>query len=644
MDSAPFKYVIDSFADVKIMRYRIDGWENLTLKQQTFVYYLSEAAKWGRDIIWDQNCKYNLAVRHVLETIFTNYKGNREGDEWNNFVVYAKRVFFSNGIHHHYALDKMIPQCSKQYFEMLMDNSGQTNKKEKIIPIIFDPTICSTQQYIGTDKDIVLGSAVNFYDGTITKDEVDNFYHQLEDCRNEHPLSYGLNSKLTRDLDGNIVENVYKVDGLYGAAIEKIIEYLEKAKPFAENTKQQKYISTLISYYQTGDLKTWDDFNIEWVTETEGDIDFINGFIEDYSDPLGRKASWEGLVNFKNIESSKRTEIISQNAQWFEDHSPVDTRFKKTNCTGVSAKAICAACLAGDSYPLPPIGINLPNSNWIRKEYGSKSVTIENITDAYNTAAKELPNSMLNEFAWNNEEVELIKKYGDLTGKVHTNLHECLGHGSGQLLNGVNPNALGEYSSALEETRADLFGLYYIADPKLVELGVLPNNEAYKSEYISFIRNGIFTQFVRVEPRKKNTEAHMQNRKLIAEWCFNEGKKDNIIEKRTRDGKTYFVITNFERLRQLFAKLLCEIQRIKSEGDYKAGKNLIERYAINIDPVLHKEVRERYAKLNLKPYGGFVNPEIEPIFKNRKIVDFNITYTDNYLEQMLSYGKDYKTL
>lgn len=644
MESESFRYVIDSFADIKIMRYRIDGWENLTLKQKTFIYYLSEAAKWGRDIIWDQNCRYNLQVRHVLEGILNNYRGRREGDGWDKFLTYAKRVFFSNGIHHHYALDKIMPECSQQYFENLMDESGQSELKETLIPIIFDPQICPMRQYVGTDKDIVLESAVNFYDGTISKNEVEDFYRKMEKPDDERPLSYGLNSKLKRDAEGNIVEDVYKDGGLYGEAISKIIEFLNKAKPFADNENQQKYISTLIDYYRTGDLAVWDEYNIEWATETQADVDFINGFIEDYSDPLGRKASWESLVNFRNVESSKRTETISSNAQWFEDHSPVDACFKKKNCKGVTAKVISAACLGGDCYPSTPIGINLPNSNWIRKEYGSKSVTIENITDAYNLAAEELPNSMLKEFAWDDNETAIVKQYGNLTGKVHTDLHECLGHGSGQLLPGVNPNALGEYSSALEETRADLFGLYYIADPKLVELGILPDGEAYKSEYISFIRNGLFTQFVRVEPGKKNTEAHMQNRKLIAEWCFGEGQKDNVIEKRVRDGKTYFVINDFVKLRRLFARLLCEIQRIKSEGDYEAGKNLIEHYAINIDPVLHQEVRERYAKLNLKPYGGFVNPEIEPRYENGEIVGFEIAYPDNYLQQMLDYGKNYRTL
>lgn len=644
METADFKYNIDSFADIKIMRYHIDGWEKLSLRQKTYVYYLSEAAKWGRDIIWDQNCRHNLKIRKAVETVFEKFDGERGGAEWDKFVVYAKRLFFSNGIHHHYALDKFVPECSQEYFGFLMDATGQHDTKTEILSLVFDPEICPMRQYTGTDKDMIMASAVNFYDGTISKDEVNGFYDKMTDPNEKEPVSYGLNSRLMRNADGTIVEDVYRIGGLYGKAISRIVENLEKAACFAENELQKKLIATLIEYYQTGDLKTWDRYNIEWVSETEGDIDFINGFIEDYSDPLGRKATWESLVNFRNRDASKRTQTISGNAQWFEDHSPVDCRFKKKEVKGVSAKVISAVCLGGDCYPSTPIGINLPNSNWIRKEYGSKSVTIENITDAYNLAAEELPQSMLAEFAWDDSEIELIKKYGNLTGKVHTDLHECLGHGSGQLLEGVSQNALGEYGAALEETRADLFGLYYIADPKLVELGILPDSEAYKAEYMSFIRNGVFTQFVRVELGKTNTEAHMQNRKLIAEWCFEQGKQNNIIERRVRNGKTYFVINDFGALRELFGRFLAEIQRIKSEGDYKAGKHLIEKYAISIDSELHREAKERYAKLNLKPYGGFVNPEIEPVFENGKICDFNLSYTEDYLGQMLNYGKKYATL
>ena len=464
------------------------------------------------------------------------------------------------------------------------------------------------------------------------------------DPADKTPISYGLNSRLVKGPDGIIREEVYKVGGLYGPAIEKICEQLEMAAAVAENDAQKQYIASLVEYYRTGDLRLWDKYNIEWLSDTLGTVDFVNGFVEDYNDPLGRKATWEALVNFKDMEASRRTEIISANAQWFEDNSPVDQRFKKKEVKGVSAKVINAATLAGDCYPATPIGINLPNADWIRREHGSKSVTIANITAAYSKAAEESPRSMLSEFAWSEEEIALQKKYGSLTDDLHTDLHECLGHGSGQLLPGTSPNALGEFSSTLEETRADLFGLYYIADPKLVELGILPDMEAYKAQYASYIRNGIFTQFTRVELGRPNTEAHMQNRKLIADWCYEKGLKDNVIEKKVRDGKTYFVVNDYEALRGLFGELLAEIQRIKSEGDYKAGKALVEKYAVNIDPELHKEVRERYAALNLKPYGGFVNPTIVPVKKGGKVVDYRIDYTQGYMEQMLEYGHKYATL
>ena len=464
------------------------------------------------------------------------------------------------------------------------------------------------------------------------------------DPSDKTPVSYGLNSRLVKGEDGTIYEDVYKVGGLYGPALEKICAELEKAAAVAENDTQKDYIADLIDYYRTGDLKLWDEYNIKWVDDTLGTVDFVNGFVEDYSDPLGRKATWEGLVNFKDEEASHRTELISDNAQWFEDNSPVDDRFKKAEVKGVTAKVINVATLAGDCYPAAPIGINLPNADWIRREHGSKSVTIANLTSAYSKAAQEAPKGMLSEFAWSEEEIAAAKKYGDLTSDLHTDLHECLGHGSGQLLPTTSPNALGEYSSTLEETRADLFGLYYLADPKLVELGILPDMEAYKAQYQSFIRNGLFTQFTRIELGKKNTEAHMQNRKLIADWCYEKGLKDNVIEKKVRDGKTYFVVNDFEALRGLFAQLLAEVQRIKSEGDFKAGKELVEKYAVNIDPELHKEVKERYAALCLKPYGGFLNPEIVPVKKAGRVVDYEIVYNDSYLDQMLQYGRKYSTL
>lgn len=638
---ADFHYLIDEFADLKIMRYKVPGWEELSLGQKEYIYHLSEAAKYGRDIIWDQNCKWNLPVRHTLENILENYKGDRNCAEFAQFETYAKRVFFSNGIHHHYSEDKFFPECPREYFASLMAAVGEENAD--LLEIIYNPDLLSQRKSTNASGDIVAESAVNFYEG-VTRAEVEKFYADMVDPADKTPISYGLNSRLVKGPDGIIREEVYKVGGLYGPAIEKICEQLEMAAAVAENDAQKQYIASLVEYYRTGDLRLWDKYNIEWLSDTLGTVDFVNGFVEDYNDPLGRKATWEALVNFKDMEASRRTEIISANAQWFEDNSPVDQRFKKKEVKGVSAKVINAATLAGDCYPATPIGINLPNADWIRREHGSKSVTIANITAAYSKAAEESPRSMLSEFAWSEEEIALQKKYGSLTDDLHTDLHECLGHGSGQLLPGTSPNALGEFSSTLEETRADLFGLYYIADPKLVELGILPDMEAYKAQYASYIRNGIFTQFTRVELGRPNTEAHMQNRKLIADWCYEKGLKDNVIEKKVRDGKTYFVVNDYEALRGLFGDLLAEIQRIKSEGDYKAGKALVEKYAVNIDPELHKEVRERYAALNLKPYGGFVNPTIVPVKKGGKVVDYRIDYTQGYMEQMLEYGHKYATL
>ena len=638
-----FKYLLDEFADLKIMKYRVPGWEGLTLQQKEYVYHLAEAAKYGRDIIWMQNCRYNLDIRKTLENILNNYQGDRASEDFRNFEVYAKRVFFSNGIHHHYAEDKFFPECSQDYFRSLMEAVGDSAECDELLPVIYDPQIYPQRKSTDKSGDIVAESAVNFYEG-VTKAEVEKFYAAMVDPSDPTPVSYGLNSKVVKGKDGVVREEVYKVGGLYGPALEKIIAELEKAAEVAENITQKEYIASLVDYYRTGDLKLWDAYNIKWVNDTLGTVDFVNGFVEDYNDPLGRKATWEGLVNFKDMEASRRTELISQNAQWFEDNSPVDSRFKKKEVKGVSAKVINVATLAGDCYPSSPIGINLPNADWIRREHGSKSVTIANLTAAYSKAAQESPNSILGEFAWSEEEIAATKKYGDITGDLHTDLHECLGHGSGQLLPGTSPNALGEYSSTLEETRADLFGLYYLADPKLVELGILPDMEAYKSEYAGYIRNGIFTQFTRVDLGKKNTEAHMQNRKLIADWCYEKGLADNVIEKKVRDGKTYFVVNDFEALRGLFGELLAEVQRIKSEGDFEAGKALVETYAVNIDPQLHKEVKERYAALNLKPYGGFVNPDIVPVEKDGRVVDYEIRYNDDYLGQMLEYGEKYSTL
>lgn len=636
-EEAGFRYLIDEFADLKVMRYRIPGWEELSLRQKEYVYHLAEAAKWGRDIYFEQNCEGNLRLRKVIEKIINEYAGDRTTADYLSFEVYAKRVFFSNGVHHHYAEDKFFPECSKEYFASLMESVGAFD--QGILDFVYDRESGQQRRSTSQEGDIVTLSAVNYYEG-VTRKEVEDYYASIEDKNDPRPIAYGLNTKVVKK-DGKVTELPWCVGGLYSDLITKICDELEKAAAVAENDTQRKCISLLVDYYRTGDLRKWDEYNVAWVGELEGTVDFVNGFVEDYNDPLGRKGAWEGNVNIKDHKASERTEILSANAQWFEDNSPVDPRFRKPEVKGVSAKVINVACISGDSYPSTPIGINLPNADWIRKEYGSKSVTIANITHAYDQAANESPNNMLDEFAWDDAEKELIRKWGSYADEIHTDLHECLGHGSGQLLPGVATTAMGEYSSTLEETRADLFGLYYSADPKLVELGIMPDAEAYKAEYSSYIRNGLFTQFTRVELGAKNTEAHMQNRKLIAQWCYEKGLKDNVIEKKTRDGKTYFVINDYPALRNLFAELLAEIQRIKSEGDYEAGKNLVETYAVNIDPQLHKEVLERYAKLNLKPYGGFVNPDIVPVIKDGKVVDYTLEYTDSFLDQQLKYGRDY---
>lgn len=637
-----FHYLLDEFADLKVIRFKVPGWDALSLRQKEYAYHLSEAAKLGRDITWDQYCKWNLPIRHVVEDILNDYKGDRECADFQNFTVYAKRLFFANGIHHHYSEDKFFPECPREYFQSLMEAVGDGDKAADLLEVIYSPDIYPQRRSTSKTGDIVELSAVNFYDG-VTREEVEKYYNSLLDPNDKTPISYGLNSKLVKE-NGKVVEKAWKVGGIYGPALERICAELEKAAAVAETDLQRKAIGQLIDYYKTGDLKIWDDFNIDWVQDTVGTIDFINGFIEDYDDPLGRKATWEGYVNMKDSAASARTEVLSANAQWFEDNSPVDPRFRKPHVKGVSAKVVDGITLAGATYPATPIGINLPNADWIRRDYGSKSVTIANITHAYDYAAQESPKSTLTEFAYDQAEIDAYKKYGSYTDEIHTDLHECLGHGSGQLLPGVSSTALGEYQSTLEEARADLFGLYYMADPKLVELGIMPDAEAYKPAYSNYIRNGLFVQFTRVELGKQNTEAHMQNRKLIAEWCYEKGAAQGIIEKRMRDGKTYFVVNDYEALRGLFAQLLAEIQRIKSEGDYAAGKNLVETYAVNIDPQLHKEVLERYAALNLKPYGGFVNPDILPVEKDGKIVDYRIEYVDDYLQQQLDYGKKYRTL
>ena len=644
-----FKYLVETFADLRIMRYRIPEWESLSLRQKEYLYYLGEAAKCGRDILFDQNYMHNLRIRKTLEAILNTYQGDRKGDDFQKFTVYAKRVFFSNGIHHHYAEDKFFPEVTEAYFIELVKGSdrsqlpldeGETQEHflDFIIPIVFSPEIAPVRR--SSEEDIIENSAVNFYEGDLTKAEVEAFYATQHIEGDERPVSYGLNSRLVKE-NGTIYEKVYRADGLYGEAIKAVIGWLEKANAVAENEAQRHYTQLLIDYYKTGDLKTWDAYNIAWVQDNASHIDFVNGFIEDYGDPMGMKATWESVVDFKDLEATKRSNIISENAQWFEDHSPVDQRFKKAECKGVSAKSIIVTTLGGDCFPSPPIGINLPNADWIRKDYGSKSVTITNLMTAYDKAADESPRSALQEFAYSQEEVDLCKKYGSDADVVHTNLHECLGHGSGKLLPGTQPGALKEFSSTLEEARADLFGLYYLADPKMVELGVMPDAEAYKAEYCSYIRNGMMSQLARVELGKDVTESHMQNRKLISEWCYEKGKDANVIEKKVENGKTYFVVNDFEALRGLFGELLAEIQRIKSEGDYAAGKAIVEKYAVKVDPELHKEVKERYNALGLKPYGGFINPEIVPVVENGEVVDYRVEYPSDFLAQHLGYGKQY---
>ena len=637
-----FHYLLDQFADLKVMRFQVPGWDDLSLRQKEYVYHLSEAAKYGRDITWDQYCKWNLPIRHVVEDILNNYEGDRECPEFQDFIVYAKRLFFSNGIHHHYAEDKFFPDCPKEYFKSLIEAVGDKEGADTLLAVVYSPDIYPQRRSTSSDGDIVELSAVNFYDG-VTRKDVEDYYAGIVDPADPTPVSYGLNTKVVKE-DGKVVEKPWKIDGIYDSAIRKIVGELELAREVAENDIQKEALGYLIDYYKTGDLKTWDDFNVVWVQDTIGSVDFINGFIEDYDDPLGRKATWEGYVNVKDSAASARTEILSANAQWFEDNSPIDPRFRKKEVKGVSAKVVNGITLAGATYPSTPIGINLPNADWIRRDYGSKSVTIANITHAYDMAALESPKNTLEEFAYDQAEIDAYRKFGDYTDEIHTDLHECLGHGSGQLLPGVSTTAMGEYSSTLEEARADLFGLYYMADPKMVELGILNDPEAYKAAYSNYIRNGLLVQFSRVELGKKNTEAHMQNRKLIAQWCYEKGASRNVIEKKKRDGKTYFVVNDFEALRGLFAQLLAEIQRIKSEGDYAAGKNLVETYAVNIDPEIHKEVLERYAALQLKPYGGFVNPDIVPVVKDGKVVDYELVYAEDFLSQQLEYGKKYRTL
>lgn len=651
-EAEKFNYTVEQFADLQILRYRVPGFEDLSLKQKELVYYLTEAALQGRDILFDQNGKYNLRIRRMLEAVYTGYTGDKNTADFKAMEVYLKRVWFSNGIHHHYGSEKFVPGFTPEFFKQALLSvdvstlpltDGQTVEQlcDEIFPVVFDSKVMSKRVNQAADEDLVLTSACNYYDG-VTQKEAEDFYNAMKDPKDETPVSYGLNSRLVK-VDGKVQEKMWKSGGLYGSAIDKIIYWLKKAEGVAETPEQKAVIAKLVEFYETGDLKTFDDYAILWVKDLNSRVDFVNGFTESYGDPLGMKASWESLVNFKDMDATRRTELISGNAQWFEDNSPVDKQFKKETVKGVSAKVITAAILAGDLYPATAIGINLPNANWIRSHHGSKSVTIGNITDAYNKAAHG--NGFNEEFVYSDAEMQLIDKYADLTGELHTDLHECLGHGSGKLLPGVDPDALKAYGSTIEEARADLFGLYYVADPKLVELGLTPSADAYKAEYYTYLMNGLMTQLVRIEPGNNVEEAHMRNRQLIARWVFEKGAADKVVELVQKDGKTYVKVNDYEKLRELFGQLLVEIQRIKSTGDYVAAHELVEAYAVKVDPTLHTEILGRYKKLNLAPYKGFINPKYEEVKDaDGKIIDIKVTYDETYPEQMLRYGKDYSTL
>ena len=649
-----FSYIVDQFADLQILRYQVPGFANLSLRQKQLLYHLSEAALMGRDILFDQNGRYNLVIRRTLEAVYQYGTVDKSSADYQAFEVYLKRVWFANGIHHHYGEDKFIPGFSEAFFDtavrsvdvsLLPLKAGETvdTLLARLKPVIFDPTVMPKRTVQSGDTDWIQASANNYYGEDVTQAEVEAFYGKMKaEGDSRCPLSYGLNSRLEKE-NGQLVERVWKVGGLYSEAIERIVAELEKAAAFAENEKQRQIIATLIDYYRTGDLRTFDAYSILWVEDTDSQVDFVNGFIETYGDALGLKASWESTVNFRNEEATRRTQTISENAQWFEDHSPVDQRFKKERVKGVSAKVITVTMLGGDCYPSTPIGINLPNADWIRRDHGSKSVTIENIMEAYDKASQG--SGFSDEFVWSDEERNRIKTYGFLTDMLHTDLHECLGHGSGQLLPGTDPDALKAYASTLEEARADLFGLYYLADPKMQELGLVPDGEAFKAEYYKYMMNGLLTQLVRIEEGKDVEEAHMRNRQLIARWVFEQGATDKVVELKKCDGKTFVVINDYQQLRALFGKLLAEVQRIKSEGDYEAGRSLVENYGVKIDPVLHHEIRERYVRLHLSPYKGFVNPVMREVKDDSgHVTDITLDYTEGYAEQMLRYSWDYSYL
>lgn len=648
-------YRVDRFADIEIIRYEVPGFEELSLKQKQLLYHLSEAALMGRDIVYDQNCRYNLAIRRALEAIYREYRGDRNDAQFKALELYLKRVWLANGIHHHYGEDKFEPTgFTADYFAQCIRSldpkhvpvrKGQTVDAwlAEITPIIFDPKVMPKRTVQSGSGDLLLASANNYYEGGVTQKEAEAFYAAMRTPNDSTAPSYGLNSRLCKTADGKLVEKVWKVGGLYTQAIERIVDELQKAEQFAENDAQRAVIKKLVEYYRTGDLKTFDAYAILWVKDTASEVDFVNGFTESYGDPLGMKASWEAIANFINRKATKRTRTISENAQWFEDNAPMDPRFRKKKVKGITAKVITVTMLGGDCYPTTPIGINLPNANWIRKDHGSKSVTIGNITEAYDKAA--IGNGFREEFVCNDAERKRIDTYGFTTDNLHTDLHECLGHASGQLLEGTNPKALGAYSSTLEEARADIFALYYLADPKLLELGLLTDPEAYKAEYYKYIMNGLMTQLVRILPGDDIEEAHMRNRQLIARWVYEKGKADNVVAFEKRDGKTFVVINDYVKLRSLFAQLLAELQRIKSEGDFEAGRKLVEDYGVKVDRALHDEVLARYARLNLAPYKGFVNPVMKEVRNAAgEVTDVTLDYTEDYPAQMMRYSKDYSFL
>lgn len=640
-----FDYTVDRFADIEVLRYKVPDFEKLSLNQKILVYYLQEAALWGRDILWDQNYAQNLPIRNMLEAVYTNYDGDKSDADYKAFETYMKQVWFGNGIHHHYSTDKFTPAFSRDFLTAqlakLPEGTAPANAEE-LVEIIFNPAVDAKRVNQAQGEDLIATSACNFYDKGLSQAEVEAYYNSIKKADDLTPISYGLNTRLKK-VDGKVVEEQYKIGGLYSNAIEHIVANLDSAAAYAENEAQRATIKSLIEYYTTGDLATFDRYSIEWAEDTASQVDFINGFIESYGDPLGMTGSWESIVNFKNNEASERTEILSGNAQWFEDNSPVDAQFKKDKVKGVSAKVITAAILAGDAYPATPIGINLPNANWIRANHGSKSVTIENITQAYDAASHG--NGFNEEFVIDQPTRELLDQYLFITDNLHTDLHECLGHGSGKLLPGVDPDALKAHGSTIEEARADLFALYYLADPKLLEIGLLDNPDAYKAEYYKYILNGMMTQLMRIEPGKDVEEAHMRNRKLIAEWAYEHGKADNVIELVEKDGKTYVQINDYEALRGLFGQLLAEIQRIRSTGDYAAACELVEQYAVKVDPKLHQQVLDRYATLNIAPYKGFVNPVYTAVRdESGKITDIKVDYSENYPDQMLRYSRDYRGL